>query len=317
MLALHFDGQTARVRDVADPADFRDSALVRVSLAGICDTDLQLVKGYMGFRGVLGHEFVGTIVDAPMDEPRGRRVVGEINFACESCPVCDAGMQRHCPSRRVLGILNADGALAEYVRIPAANLHTVPDSVPDAAAVFAEPLAAAFEILDQIDIEAGQDCVVLGDGKLGLLVAQVLRNAGAQVRTVGKHSKKLAVLERLGIETVALADWRPQPTSLVVEATGSREGFECAVAAVKPRGTIVLKSTFAERPQIDLAPLVVNEVRVIGSRCGPFPPALRALEAGNVDVASLVSDRLPLRDADEALRIAGAPGAMKILVETA
>jgi len=316
MLALFFDGHTARVTDVTEPADLPDSVLVRVSLAGICDTDLQLVKGYMDFRGVLGHEFVGTIVEAPMAEMRGRRVVGEINFACGSCPVCDAGMQRHCPSRRVLGIQNADGAFAEYVRIPVANLHTVPDSVPDDAAVFAEPLAAAFEILEQVDVEPGQECVVLGDGKLGLLVAQVLRCAGARVRAVGKHPKKLAILERLGIEAVALPDWRPQPTSLVVEATGCRDGFECAVAAVKPRGTIVLKSTFAARPEIDLAPLVVNEIRVIGSRCGPFPPALRALEAGSVDVRSLIWNRLPLRDSVEALRIAGAPGALKVLVQT-
>ena len=316
MLALHFDGSTARVQDIARPAPFLDSALVRVSLAGVCDTDLQLVKGYMGFRGVLGHEFVGTIAEGP-SELRGRRVVGEINFACESCPVCDAGMQRHCPSRRVLGIQNADGVFAEYVRIPISNLHTVPDSVPDDVAVFAEPLAAAFEVLEQVDVEPGQDCVVLGDGKLGLLVAQVLRGAGARVLAVGKHREKLAILERLGIETVALQDWRPVPARLVVEATGSPSGFEHAIAAVKPRGTLVLKSTFRETPSIDLAPLVVDEIRVIGSRCGPFPPAMRALETGSVDVRSLVCDRIPLCDAVEALRLADAPGALKVLVETA
>jgi threonine dehydrogenase-like Zn-dependent dehydrogenase len=243
--------------------------------------------------------------------------VGEINFACESCPVCDAGMQRHCPSRRVLGILNADGVFAEYVRIPISNLHTVPDSVPDDVAVFAEPLAAAFEVLEQVDVEPGQDCVVLGDGKLGLLVAQVLRGAGARVLAVGKHREKLAILERLGIETVALQDWRPVPARLVVEATGSPDGFEHAVAAVKPRGTLVLKSTFRKTPSIDLAPLVVGEIRVIGSRCGPFPPAVRALETGSVDVRSLVCGRVPLCDAVEALRLADAPGALKVLVETA
>jgi threonine dehydrogenase-like Zn-dependent dehydrogenase len=317
VLALHFDGTTARVTDVAEPAPFPDSALVAVSLAGVCDTDVQLVKGYMGFRGVLGHEFVGTIVDGPPGELRGRRVVGEINFACGCCPVCDEGMQRHCPSRRVLGIQDADGAFAEYVRIPVANLHLVPDAVPDEVAVFAEPLAAAFEILEQVDVEPGQDCVVFGDGKLGLLVAQVLRGAGARVRAVGKHPKKLAILERLGIEAVALPEWRPEPTSLVVEATGSTGGFECAVAAVKPRGTIVLKTTVAERPAIDLAPVVVNEVRVIGSRCGPFPPALRALETGDVDVRPLICDRVPLRDSVDALRLADAPGALKVLIETA
>jgi len=316
MLALYFDGSSARVEDVAEPAPFPDSALVRVSLAGVCDTDLQLVKGYMGFRGVLGHEFVGTIAEGP-SELRGRRVVGEINFACESCPVCDAGMQRHCPSRRVLGILNADGVFAEYVRIPIANLHTVPDSVPDEIAVFTEPLAAAFEVLEQVDVEPGQDCVVLGDGKLGLLVAQVLRGAGARVLAVGKHREKLAILDRLGIETVALGEWRPTLASLVVEATGSPGGFECALAAVKPRGTLVLKSTVTEIPGIDLAPVVVGEIRVIGSRCGPFPPALRALETGSVDVRPLICDRVPLRDADEALRRAESPGALKVLVETA
>ena len=316
MLALYFDGSTARVEDVAEPAPLPDSALVRVDVAGVCDTDLQLVKGYMGFRGILGHEFVGTIAEGP-SELRGRRVVGEINFACESCPVCDAGMQRHCPSRRVLGIQNADGVFAEYVRIPISNLHTVPDSVPDDVAVFAEPLAAAFEVLEQVDVEPGQSCVVLGDGKLGLLVAQVLQGAGARVLAVGKHREKLAILERLGIETVALRDWRPALASLVVEATGSPGGFECAIAAVKPRGTLVLKSTFRETPSIDLAPLVVGEIRVIGSRCGPFPPAVRALETGSVDVRSLVCDRVPLRDGAEALRLADAPGALKVLVETA
>jgi threonine dehydrogenase-like Zn-dependent dehydrogenase len=316
MLALYFDGSTARVEDIAEPAPFPDSALVRISLAGVCDTDLQLVKGYMDFRGVLGHEFVGTIAEGP-GELRGRRVVGEINFACESCPVCDAGMQRHCPSRRVLGIRNADGVFAEYARIPISNLHTVPDSVPDDVAVFAEPLAAAFEVLEQVDVEPGQGCVVLGDGKLGLLVAQVLRGAGARVLAVGKHREKLAILERLGIETVALRDWKPAPARLVVEATGSPGGFERAIAAVEPRGTLVLKSTFRETPGIDLAPLVVGEIQVIGSRCGPFPPAVRALETGSVDVRSLVCDRVPLCDAAEALRLADAPGALKVLVETA
>jgi threonine dehydrogenase-like Zn-dependent dehydrogenase len=270
----------------------------------------------MDFRGVLGHEFVGTIAEGP-SELRGRRVVGEINFACESCPVCDAGMQRHCPSRRVLGIQNADGVFAEYTRIPISNLHTVPDSVPDDVAVFAEPLAAAFEVLEQVDVEPGQGCVVLGDGKLGLLVAQVLRGAGARVLAVGKHREKLAILERLGIETVALRDWRPVPARLVVEATGSPGSFERAIAAVEPRGTLVLKSTFRETPSIDLAPLVVGEIQVIGSRCGPFPPAVRALETGSVDVRSLVRDRVPLCDAAEALRLADAPGALKVLVETA
>jgi len=214
-----------------------------------------------------------------------------------------------------MGILDADGAFAEYVRVPIANLHLVPESVSDESAVFAEPLAAAFEILEQVDLAAGSDCLVLGDGKLGLLIAQVLHGAGARVRIVGKHPEKLAIARRLGIEAVSRDDHRPEPVSLVVEATGRSDGFDCAVAAVKPRGTIVLKTTVAARAEIDLAPLVINEVQVVGSRCGPFPPAMRALENGSVDVGSLVQERVRLADGLEALRIAATPGALKVLIE--
>jgi threonine dehydrogenase-like Zn-dependent dehydrogenase len=314
MRALHFDGNLARVTSVAEPEHFPESALVRVSLAGVCDTDLQLVKGYMDFRGVLGHEFVGSVCDGPA-EWLGRRVVGEINFACRSCALCKTGLERHCPNRRVMGILDADGAFAEYVRVPIANLHSVPESIPDEAAVFAEPLAAAFEILEQVDVEAGSDCLVLGDGKLGLLIAQVLRGAGARVLLVGKHPEKLAIAHRLGVEAVALDDYRPDPMSLVVDATGRVDGFERAIAVVKPRGTIVLKTTVAASAEVDLAPLVINEVQVVGSRCGPFPPAMRALENGSVDVSPLIQERVQLEDALEALQIASAPGSLKVLIE--
>ncbi len=314
MRALTFDGTCARVSDVPVPERSEDTAVVRVSVAGICNTDLELVKGYMGFSGTLGHEFVGVVEDGPT-EWRGQRVVGEINFACHSCPFCAEGLQRHCPSRRVLGILEADGTFAEYVSIPVANLHLVPDGVPDDVAVFAEPLAAAFEILEQVHVQPGLDCVVLGDGKLGLLAAQVLQHAGARVLAVGRYPDKLSVLRRREIETALAEDWVPEPTSLVVEATGTAEGFEKAVDATKPRGTLVLKSTVADRPQVDLAPLVVNEVQVVGSRCGPFPPALRALETGAVDVRSLVSERVPLEHGVSALELAATPKALKVLIE--
>lgn len=314
MRALHLDGSEARVAELPEPRSCDESVLVRVRLAGVCNTDLEIAKGYMGFRGILGHEFVGSVEDGP-DEFRGQRVVGEINFACRSCPICAQGHQRHCPSRQVMGILDADGCFAELVRVPAANLHPVPDPVPDELAVFTEPLAAAFEILEQVHVEPGRDCVVLGDGKLGLLVAQVLHQAGARVLAVGRHAEKLRILEKRDIETCLLADWRGELASLVVEATGTPEGFERAVAATRPRGTLVLKSTVAESPGLNLAPLVIDEITVVGSRCGPFPPALRALETGAVDVRSLVSDRVPLARADEALRRATEPGVLKVLIE--
>jgi threonine dehydrogenase-like Zn-dependent dehydrogenase len=308
--ALHLEGCEARVREIDEPSHRADEARVRVALAGICNTDLELVKGYMGFRGVLGHEFVGVVEDGP-EAWRGRRVVGEINFACGRCDSCQRGLGRHCPVRRVMGIDGADGALAEFVTVPAANLHAVPDGVVDDLAVFTEPLAAAFEILEQVTIEDGQDCVVLGDGKLGLLVAQVLQSAGARVVAVGRHPSKLAILERRDIETVLAADWTPTPASLVVEATGTAEGFALAVAATRPRGTLVLKSTVAGHVNVDLAPLVIHEISVVGSRCGPFRPALDALTENALDVRSLVSDQVPLGDA---LRRAAEPGTLKVLV---
>ena len=315
MLAVEWDGIALRVADRSMPMVDADSALVRVHLAGVCNTDLELIKGYMGFRGVLGHEFVGTVAEGPA-QWTGRRVVGEINFACRRCATCRSGLPRHCSTRRVMGILDADGAFAEYVALPVANLHGVPDGVSDDAAVFAEPLAAAFEILAQVRVAAGATCVVLGDGKLGLLVAQVLAQAGGRVLAVGKHDDKLAILRRRGIDTVPLEHWDRARSDIVVEATGSPAGFALAVAATRPRGTLVLKSTVAEIAPLRLAPLVIDEITVVGSRCGPFEPALAALAAGTVDVESLVSARYALRDGADALRGAAQPGARKVLIES-
>lgn len=314
MKALFLDGSEARVRDHPEPEPADGHAVVRVRMAGVCNTDLELVKGYMGFRGVLGHELVGEVEDGP-DAWRGRRVACEINFACGACETCARGLARHCPTRRVMGIQQADGALAELVRVPVENLHAVPDALTDERAVFTEPLAAAFEILEQVRVEPGTACLVLGDGKLGLLAAQVLDAAGAKVRVVGHHEDKLAILARRGIETVLERDWQPAPTELVIEATGTAKGFAAALATTRPRGTLVLKSTVAEHPDVDLAPLVIHEIQVMGSRCGPFAPALEALASGAIDVASLVSDGVPLARAEEALERAARPGALKVLVD--
>jgi threonine dehydrogenase-like Zn-dependent dehydrogenase len=314
MRALVWDGTVAAVAERPAPQANAETAVVRVQLAGVCNTDLELMRGYMGFRGVLGHEFVGTVGDGP-DEWRGKRVVGEINFACGRCDLCREGLARHCPTRRVMGILNADGAFAEYVAVPVSNLHAVPDSVADDAAVFTEPLAAAFEILEQVRIEAGMRCVVLGDGKLGLLTAQVLAGTGARVLAVGRHDDKLAILRRRGIETVRAEDWDRARADVVVEATGRPAGLALAVAATRPRGTLVLKSTVAETGTFNAAPLVIDEITLVGSRCGPFAPALRALSDGSVDVAPLIAARHSLADGVGALGAAAAPGALKVLIE--
>lgn len=289
------------------------NAVVKVSLAGICSTDLQILRGYMGFSGIPGHEFVGTVVDGP-GTLQGQRVVGEINFACGRCALCAQNLQRHCPTRQVMGILNADGSFAEYLAVPVENLHLVPANVSDEEAVFTEPLAAAFEILEQLDLKPDTEVVVFGDGKLGLLCAQVLHSVGARVTLVGRHAKKLALARRSGIVTMLLSEWTPRLVEVVVEATGSTSGLTLAMATVRPRGTLVLKSTVAQEHALSLAPLVINEVTMIGSRCGRFPPALHALAHTQVAVTPLITATYSLSDGIAAVNRAAESGVLKVLL---
>jgi threonine dehydrogenase-like Zn-dependent dehydrogenase len=315
MRALHFDGTRLHCTESHPPPVAGESeALVRVRLAGICSTDLQILAGYMGFIGVPGHEFVGEVVGGPV-ELTGRGVVGEINYACGRCPTCRRGLGRHCPQRRVMGIVGADGAFAEYLAVPVGNLHVVPEGVADEAAVFTEPLAAAFSILEQVILGPGDDVVVLGDGKLGLLCAQVLAGTGAAVTLVGKHAENLALVADRGVATALLDGWTPSgDAGCVVDATGSTAGLGLAMAAVRPRGTLVLKSTVADHHDLSLAPLVINEVTVVGSRCGLFPPALAALAEGAVAVTPLIDSTYPLAAGVDAVAHAARPGVRKVLL---
>ncbi len=315
MQALHWDGNNLRVESsYPAPKLEADTALVRVRLAGICSTDLQIFKGYMGFRGVPGHEFVGEVREGPAALV-GKRVVGEINFGCGKCEFCRRSLDRHCPNRRVMGILGADGSFAEYLAIPTSNLHMVPDNVADEEAVFTEPLAAAFEILEQIELNPGDDVLVMGDGKLGMLCAQVLKLTGARVTVLGKHQEKLALIKRTGVRTLLLDDWKPRLFDVVVEATGSESGLKLAMSAVRPRGTLVLKSTIAGDHNVSLVPLVINEITIIGSRCGLFPDALQALAEKRVSVTPLIEKVYPLAEGLDAVAHAARPGTRKILMQ--
>ena len=313
MRALRWDGSELRLAsDLPEPTPGRGEALVRVRLAGICRTDLEICRGYLGFRGTPGHEWVGEVVAAPDPSLVGGRVVGEINFGCGTCTTCRKGLARHCPTRRVQGIVGADGAFAELLAVPTTVLHRVPDGMDDATAVFAEPVAAACEIIEQLGDVGGRRTAVLGDGKLGLLVAQALCAAGAQVTLAGHHAEKLAVAERLGIVV-----GRPAPgADLVIDTTGSAAGLAEALALVRARGTVILKTTVAAQHALDLAPAVVNEVTIVGSRCGVFPPALDALAAGRVRVAPLVEAVYPLADGVSAFAHAARSGTLKVLIAT-
>jgi threonine dehydrogenase-like Zn-dependent dehydrogenase len=318
--ALHWNGSQLRLDSsyptpslVGPAASEKQTALVKIHLAGICSTDLQIFKGYMGFTGVPGHEFVGKVSAGPSNLI-GKRVVGEINFACGKCELCAHSLGRHCPNRSVMGILNADGAFAEYLSVPVANIHEVPDEVADEEAVFTEPLAAAFEILEQVQVSLGDEILVLGDGKLGNLCAQALRLTGARVTALGKHEDKLKLLKRSGVRTILLNNWQPRSFEIVVEATGSASGLELALSAVRPRGTLVLKSTIAGKHEVSLAPVVINEINLVGSRCGLFPPALEALQEKHVMVTPLIEKVYSLDDAVEAVDHAGKSGARKVLL---
>jgi threonine dehydrogenase-like Zn-dependent dehydrogenase len=321
MQALYWDGHELRFESaypspasrIAPQSDAPQSTLVKVHLAGVCSTDLQIFKGYMGFTGVPGHEFVGSVAEGPQPW-LGKRVVGEINFGCGVCDNCRRGLARHCGNRRVMGIVNADGAFAEYVAVPVANLHLVSETISDEEAVFTEPLAAAFEILTQIQINPGDDILVVGDGKLGNLCAQVLRLTGAKVTALGKHADKLAAIKKAGVRTVQLNDWQPRLFDIVVEASGSPSGLELALSAVRPRGTLILKSTIAGKHEVSLAPIVIHEINVIGSRCGPFPDALDALAAKRVAVAPLIEAIYSLDNGVDGVERAARSGAKKILL---
>jgi threonine dehydrogenase-like Zn-dependent dehydrogenase len=315
MRGLWLEDRRLRVRDdLPVPQPARGEARVRVTLAGVCHTDLELVRGYYPYAGVLGHEFVGVVEAAPAaPEWEGRRVVGEINATCGACPTCLAGRPSHCERRTVLGIVNRDGAFAEYLTLPIANLHAVPDTVRDDVAVFTEPVAAAFQILAQVAIDPADRVLVFGDGKLGQVIAQVLATTGCALTVVGRHPRKLAHLDARGIAT-SLDAPPPRAADVVVECTGRREGLQAALAALRPRGTLVLKSTFAGDTTLNLSAIVVDEISIVGSRCGPFAPALDALASGAVIVTPLIEDRRPLADAVDALARAASPGALKVLL---
>jgi threonine dehydrogenase-like Zn-dependent dehydrogenase len=313
MRAIVLGDDVELATDYPTPNPASGEVLVRVLRAGVCETDLQLIKGYMGFRGVLGHEFVGVAESGPF---AGRRVVGEINCACGTCAMCAAGLGTHCPARTVIGILNHDGAFADLVAVPQRNLHLVPDSLSDDVAVFTEPVAAAFQIPAQLDIRKEDRIVVLGDGRLGNLCAQVLAGFSDHVLVVGKHPEKLALLARRGLRTALLQDVpRERMATIVVDATGSETGLPAAMALVRPRGTIVLKTTVAGTQALAWAPVVIDEISIVGSRCGPFDRALEALQAGRVDVTSLITHRLPLDRGVEALERARTSAVLKVLLE--
>ena len=317
MRALWLEGQALRVRDdvpVADPP--RGEARVRVLAAGVCNTDLELVRGYYPFTGIPGHEFVGRVESAPGAEVwEGRRVVGEINASCGRCAACAAGRRTHCERRTVLGIVNRHGAFADYLALPVENLHEVPAGLRDDEAVFTEPLAAALEVQEQVEVGPGDRVVVVGDGKLGNLVAQTLALKGCALTVIGRHAAKLALLEARGIATGGPDSIRPGQADVAVECTGNSEGFDLARSAVRPRGTIVLKSTYAGRTSLDIARIIVDEITLVGSRCGPFAPALRLLAERRVDVGPLVHARFPLADAVAAFGEAARLGVLKVLVE--
>ncbi len=321
MKALHIDGpDRLTLLETSNPKCENGECLVAVRLAGICRTDLELLKGYMGFTGIPGHEFAGTVKEGP-ESLLNRRVVGEINVPGLGQPLPENGDARHLENRTVLGILNRDGAFAEYLALPASNLFIVPDSVSDEQAVFTEPLAAALEILEQIHLAPGTSVLVIGDGKLGLLIAQVLALHGGAVTLLGHHEKKLALANGWGVRTVLnnaseLPDEFHRRLPLVVEATGSPCGFRQALEAVRPRGTIILKSTYAPQdpPTFDSAKIVVDEITLIGSRCGRFAPALDLLAQGKVDIKSLIDHRLTLDEGVRGFELAAQSGVLKVLL---
>lgn len=313
MKALVFDGKL-RIKEEPIPSPNPGEALVRLLAAGICRTDLEIRNGYMNFNGILGHEFVGIVEKCSTPCLRGKRVVGEINCICGACKYCAMEMPRHCENRTVLGIYNRNGAFAEYLTLPEKNLYPVPNTLRDDVALFAEPLAAAFRIPEQIAITDHDRVIVLGDGKLGQLVAQVLSFHTKNLVCVGRHPWKLSFMEQRGIQTETSDMGVDSGADIVVDATGHPDGLRRAIALARPEGTVVMKTTCSGDTTLSTSVAVVNEIRLIGSRCGPFKPALEALVLGTVDVSNLISEVFPLTEGIKALTRAGDPGVMKVLL---
>ena len=319
MKALFFDGLMFHLIDnYKAPSPRENEALIRVLMAGICGTDMEIMKGYKGFKGVPGHEFVGVVekVIGRYSNLVGKRVVGEINLGCGACEFCLRGIEKHCLERIALGIAGKDGVFAEYVTLPLKNLWEVPDRLSDEEVVFTEPLAAAFEVMEQVHVKPTGKVLVLGDGKLGLLVALVLSRSGSNVTVAGKHDAKLDIARQQKIRTKRADELSKRKAyEIVIEATGSAEGLDLALDLVKPQGTIVLKSTIAEEKELNLTRAVIDEVTIVGSRCGPFPPALAALASGRIDVRPLISAVYPFNEAMKAFERAGEKDTVKVLLD--
>jgi threonine dehydrogenase-like Zn-dependent dehydrogenase len=314
-LAVHLENGRVEMRDVPRSERRPGFARLRLLTAGICNTDLELQRGYYGFSGTPGHEFVAEVIESDDSELRGQRVVGEINLACGECEMCRRGLGRHCPFRTVLGIVKHPGAFADEILLPERNLHIVPDRVANDHAVFTEPLAAACEIVDQVHVPPAAEVAVLGDGKLGLLIAQVLLAHGARVTHFGRHKEKLRISEAAGAATHTTDGLPEAAFEFVVDATGSPEGLKQAVAMTRPRGKLIMKSTVHDRVFIDTAPIIVNEITLIGSRCGRFEPALDLLRRGCIVVDPLIAARYPLSRAPEAFAHAAQRGTLKVLLD--
>ncbi len=316
MQAVCLENNQISMRDVPQPNN-PSEALIKIRKAGICSTDLELVKGYYPYAGILGHEFVGEVVDASDSAWLGSRVVGDINAVCGLCEACLNGRPTHCENRTVLGIVNRDGIFAEYTSLPLENLHRVPDSVPDEMAVFTEPLAAALEIQQQIQIRPTDRVLVIGAGRLGQLIAQTLALTGCDLHVVARHTLQQNLLTARGIRITSEAEIQPRKWDIVVEVTGSSEGFNLARRAIRPRGTLVMKSTYKGDMTVNFSSIVVDEINIIGSRCGSFEPALRLMEKREVDPTVLIAEEYNLKDALKAFEKAAQPGVLKVLIDNA
>ena len=315
MKAVFFDGTQVSLREVPEPKRVVGDALIKVRYAGICATDLEIIKGYFGFEGILGHEFVGTVVESDDAFLEGKRVVGEINCSCGECFMCHRGNTRHCQRRSVLGIYMRDGAFGSYLTLPEENLHVLPESVPDQEAALIEPLAAAFRVPEQLHLQPTHKTIVLGDGSIGLMVAAVLRMYNASVVLIGHHIEKLAIAEQMGISTELEQPGLTYQADIVVDCTGSASGMERALGFVAPEGKVLLKTTTSDKYEVDLSRIVVNEVTVQGSRCGPFPPAIDALAERKIQLAPLISRVFPMEKAMDAIAYAQEPTSIKVLLK--